>query len=151
MLFLGTYTNRLDKKGRVSVPAGFGAALAGKPFQGIVVYASLTSGCVEACGMERIAKMNDFIETLPPFSEERDALATVVFGESQQLAFDSEGRVIVPAALLDFAGVKAEAVFVGKGEIFEIWSPEAHAERIVQARTLVKDKRLRTLTRGGKP
>ncbi len=141
MLFLATHINRLDKKGRISVPASFRAALAGQPFQGIVAYPSLGNPCIEACSMDRIMKMNEFIESLPPFSEERDALATVIFGESVQLAFDSEGRVSVPAQLLAFAGIDSEAVFIGKGEIFEIWQPgkfEAHAK---QARTLVKEKR----------
>jgi MraZ protein len=141
MLFLATHVNRLDKKGRISVPASFRAALAGQPFQGIVAYPSLAHTCIEACGMERIGKMNTFIESLPPFSEERDALATVIFGESVQLAFDTEGRVSVPHSLLAFAGIDAEAVFIGKGEIFEIWQPKAFEAHTKQARALVKEKR----------
>lgn len=142
MLFLATHTNRLDKKGRISVPAVFRAALAAQAhhaqFQGIVAYASLANPCIEACGMERIGKMNAFIETLPPLSPERDALATVVFGESVQLAFDTEGRVMLPGHLLASAGIGAEAVFIGKGETFEIWEPAAFAAYAKKARELAR-------------
>lgn len=148
MLFLATHTNKLDKKGRISVPAAFRAALAAQPgfhqgFQGVVAYASLANPCIEACGMERIGKMNIFIESLPPMSEERDALATLVFGESVQLAFDGEGRVSVPAHLLEAAGITADAVFIGKGEIFEIWEPKAYAAYVARARTLARESFLK--------
>lgn len=143
MLFLSTFTNRIDKKGRVSVPASFRAALAGEGFPGIVAYTSLSHTCIEASGMARITKLNAYMETLPPFSDERDALAAVVFGESVQLPFDPEGRVSLPEQLVHAAGISAEAVFVGKGETFEIWSPKAHADYVQRARKLVKDVRTR--------
>jgi MraZ protein len=141
MHFLATYHNRIDKKGRISVPAPFRAVLGAQAFQGIVAYASLGNACIEACGMDRIAKMNAFIETLPPLSEERDALATVVFGESVQLGFDTEGRVMMPAHLLQFAGIDGEAVFVGKGEIFEIWEPKTYESYAKKAREMVLARR----------
>lgn len=152
MLFLSTYNNRIDKKGRLSVPAAFRAALAGQEYPGIVAYASLLHPCVEACGMGRFMKLNERIEQLDPFSEERDAFATTIFGESVQIAFDSEGRVMLPEGLLATAHLKDEAVFVGKGEIFEIWEPKAFAEHAKNARKIAHDKRyqLRGTPPGGK-
>lgn len=149
MLFLATHHNKLDKKGRISVPAPFRAALGGQSFQGIVAYQSLSNPCIEACGFERIGKLNAFIESLPEFSEERDALATVVFGESVQLGFDPEGRVMMPSHLLAAAGIASEAVFIGKGEIFEIWEPAAYADYAKHSRALVKERRaaMHTLAR----
>lgn len=141
MLFIASHTNRLDKKGRISVPAPFRAALAAQSATGIVAYQSMGNPCIEACGLERIHKMNAYIETLPPLSEERDALATVVFGESVQLPFDTEGRVMLPEHLLVAARISAEAMFVGKGEIFEIWEPKAYAAHAARARELVREKR----------
>lgn len=141
MLFLSTFTNRIDKKGRISVPAPFRAALAAQEFQGIVAYASLINPCVEACGMNRIEKLSRQIETLDPFSEERDALAATIFGESMQLAFDSEGRVTLPPVLLTSARIKEEAVFVGKGDTFELWEPKLFADYAQRARKTAYDKR----------
>jgi len=141
MLFLSTYQNRIDKKGRVSVPAPFRAALSKQEFAGIVAYGSLLHSCIEGCGIDRIAKINERIEMLDPFSEERDAFATTIFGESVQLAFDGEGRIMLPEQLISTASLKDDAVFVGKGEIFEIWEPAAFGEHVKRARELARDKR----------
>jgi MraZ protein len=141
MLFLSTYQNRIDKKGRISVPAPFRAALTGQEFPGIVAYGSLLNSCIEACGMDRILKLNAHIETLDPFSEERDAFATTLFGESVQLSFDSEGRISLPEPLIAAAGLIEQAVFVGKGEVFQIWEPAAFVEHAKKAREMAKDKR----------
>jgi MraZ protein len=149
MLFLSTYHNRLDKKGRISVPAPFRAVLTAQQFHGIVAYASPQYACIEACGMTRVLKINERIEQMDPYSEERDAFATVIFGESVQLAFDTEGRVMLPEKLINFAGLTEQVTIVGKGEIFEVWEPkrfDAHAE---QARKIAQDKR--HLRNGGKP
>src|SRR5687768_12823833 len=100
-LFLSTYTNKVDKKGRVSVPASFRVVLASQNFPGIVAYDSFINPCVEACGMDRIEKLHSQIETLDPFSEEHDAFAATILGGSQQLAFDGEGRVMLPKAMMD--------------------------------------------------
>lgn len=145
MLFLSTFQNRIDKKGRVSVPASFRSVLAvkerGDDFQGVVAYQSPLNPCVEACGMSRIVKMNERIESFDPYSQERDAFVTTLFGESVQLSFDGEGRVMLPEQLIEAANLKELATFVGKGDVFEIWEPVAFAEYAKRARALVQEKR----------
>jgi MraZ protein len=141
-LFLSTFTNKLDKKGRVSVPASFRAALAGNEFSGIIAYPSFINPCIEACGFDRITKLHQRIEALDPFSEERDVFATTILGGSVQIAFDGEGRVMLPEELLQEANITENALFVGKGETFEIWEPKAFAEYAARARTLAREKRL---------
>src|SRR5579871_2750413 len=117
MLFLSTFQNKIDKKGRISVPAPFRTILArDEEFSGIVAYGSFINRCVEACGIDRIRKLSGRIELLDPFSEERDAFATTILGGSQQLAFDGEGRVMLPEPLLELADLSDMAMFVGKGE-----------------------------------
>lgn len=138
MLFLSSYTNKIDRKLRVSVPAPFRAVLARQEFQGIIAYASLRHPCVEACGMDRFLKLNQQVEAMDPFSPERDAYAAMVFGESVQMAFDGEGRIMLPEALMKAAGLAEQAAFVGKGETFEIWEPRAYADYARRARTLVQ-------------
>lgn len=141
VLFLSTFTNKVDKKGRVSVPASFRAVLSKQDFAGIVVYGSFVNDCIEGCGMSRIEKLSDSIDMLDPFSEERDAFATTILGGSIQLPFDSEGRVLLPESLLTLADIKDRAVFVGKGQTFEIWEPEAYSKYEERARTLAKRER----------
>lgn len=141
-LFLSTFEKQIDKKGRVSVPAPFRAALSGQHFNGIIAYASFIHPCIEACGMDRIETLHEQIESLDPFSEERDAFATAILGGSVQLGFDGEGRVILPPALIEEARIAGKCVFVGKGKTFEIWEPGAFAEYESASRSLAREKRL---------
>ncbi len=140
-LFLSTFQNKIDKKGRVSVPAPFRQVLGGQVFGGIIAYGSFINPCVEACGMDRIEKISRRIEELDPFSEERDAFATAILGGSMQLAFDGEGRVMLPELLLVQASLTENALFIGKGETFEIWEPKAFAEHSAKARALALQNR----------
>jgi len=141
MLFLSTYHNRLDKKGRVSIPAPFRLVLAGQQSEGIVAYASPINPCIEACGMQRLMKSNQRIERFDPYSAERDAFSAMLFGDSVQMGFDTEGRVMLPPQLVAFAKLKEQVTIVGKGEIFELWEPKAFADYIERARKTVREKR----------
>jgi len=148
-LFLSTFEKQIDKKGRVSVPPTFRAVLAAQPFSGIIVYPSFVHACIEACGMDRLERLYARINDLDPFSEERDAFATAILGGAIQLPFDSEGRVVLPEALLEKCGIKDAGVFIGKGETFEIWSKESFAAHESAARDLAKKQRLALKSVGG--
>ncbi len=115
-LFLSTFINKIDNKGRVSVPAQFRLSLANQDFSGIVVYESFINDCIEGCDISRIKKLSDSIDNLDPFSEERDAFATTILGSAMQLAMDSDGRVIIPENLLKKTAIKDKALFVLSGD-----------------------------------
>lgn len=140
-LFLSTFTNKIDAKGRVSVPVQFRASLVNENFSGMVVYESFVNDCIEGCDLDRIKKLSESIDNLDPFSEERDAFATAVLGGSTQLAIDGDGRVILPESLLKKAKIKGNAVFVGKGSTFEIWEPKKFEEYMAKAKKDAKAKR----------
>ncbi len=139
-LFLSTFTNKIDSKGRVSVPAQFRSSLVNKEFSGVVVYESFVNDCIEGCDIERIKQISESIDSLDPFSEDRDALATALLGGSVQLSIDAEGRVFIPEGLLKKAKIKDSAVFVGKGATFEIWQPEKFEEYMAKSRKDAKGK-----------
>ena len=141
-LFLSTFEKQIDKKGRVSVPPQFRAVLTRENFNGMIAYSSFIHPCIEACGMERLEKLNARIEALDPFSEERDAFATAILGGSVQLGFDGEGRVVIPEALLAKAEITSTGIFVGKGATFEIWSPAQFAKQETAMRELALKRRL---------
>lgn len=122
----------------MSVPALFRTALSGQTFAGIVAYGSFMSNCIEACGMDRIERLSASIDSLDPFSDERDAFATTILGGSMQLAFDSEGRVTLSEELMALANLREQAAFVGKGATFEIWEPVAFQVYAAKARELAK-------------
>lgn len=147
-LFLSTYTKKIDKKGRVLVPGAFRTVLSAEGSGGVVVYASFVNPCIEACSIGRIEALAQRIEALDPFSEEHDAFASTILGGSQELAFDGEGRIMLPESLLKSSFIAEEVVFVGKGSTFEIWEPARHAAHAEAARQRALEKRL--MLRSGK-
>ena len=75
-------------------------------------------------------------------TEESDDLGTLLFADSHQLAYDGDGRVILPAELTDYAGITDKAAFVGFGRNFQIWEPAALARFKADVRERAKAKRL---------
>ena len=141
-IFLSKYINNLDKKGRVSIPASYRLALSSQSFNGIIAYPSFRNKCIEGCSLKRFEELSQIIQTLDPYSEERDAFETIILGEAIQLSFDSEGRVILPKSLIDHAGISDQACFVGKGLVFEIWQPQNFEMYLSSARQIAQDNRL---------
>lgn len=149
-LFLSTYINRIDRKGRVSVPAGFRAALSGQPFEGVVLIRSHNHPAMEGFSFSMMSELGERIDEFDIFSSEQDDLATAVFGEAVPLPFDGDGRVVLPVGLLEHAALEDRAAFIGLGHKFQIWAPEALERRRSQARDNVRDKGL-TLPKGRPP
>ena len=149
-IFIGTHENKVDQKGRVSVPAAFRAALAALPFQGIVVFPSHRADAVEGCGMDFMEQLNARVQDIALFSETHDDLATTIFAESQQLAFDSTGRIQLPEGLRAHAGIRDKAAFVGMGTLFQIWEPGRLAAHKAAARQRAREQRL-TIPAPGHP
>ena len=123
-MFLSSYENKIDKKGRVSVPASFRSFLTTQGYNGFVSYPSFSNPALECCTQERIEKLSNSIDTLNPFEEKRDYFATSVLSESENLQFDTEGRVSIPEKLLNHAKIKSGVLFVGLGKTFQIWEPK---------------------------
>lgn len=141
-LFLSTYTNKVDKKGRVSVPAPFRAALAGQVNQGVVLFCSNQHACLEGFDWAKMDEIGDRMDHYDLFSDDQDDLATTIFGESVQLFFDGDGRVTLPQDLIDAAQIHDSATFVGLGRKFQIWNADMFDRRKAQARSAVQDRKL---------
>ena len=77
-LFLSTFENKVDSKGRVSVPSQFRGMMCGKDFSGVVIYESSNHKCIEGCTMERMQKLSEVIDDLDPSSREKDAFAAII-------------------------------------------------------------------------
>ena len=130
-VFLSTFANKVDRKGRVSVPAPFRAVLDRQASTGIILYPSFKHPCVEGSGDERIQEIVDSIDALDAFSDEAENLQTIL-ADAKQLTIDSDGRIVMPPELLSYANLSDTATFVGLGKGFQIWEPsafEAHRDR----------------------
>lgn len=146
-LFIDTFMNKVDRKGRVSVPAPFRTALAGQAFHGIVALPSFKFPAVQCAGMDWMAELNTKLANVDLFSDEHDDLALTLFSDAKQLAFDGEGRIMLPEVLARHAGITEQAAFVGRGQHFEIWEPGALGRYKAEARQRALEKG-RTLRAG---
>ena len=136
-LFLNTFVNKVDKKGRVSVPATFRAALSEQAlhaFSGVIAFRSFTAACIEGGGMDWMERLSASADEMDPFSAEQNDLTSLIFADARQLSFDTEGRIVLPEDLIAFAGLNETCAFVGKGKTFQIWEPQAFSVAQDEAR-----------------
>jgi len=140
-LFLSTFTNKVDRKGRVSVPAPFRAAMTGQGWAGVIVFPSFVNACIEGCDLAYMERLSDSIEEFAPFAEERDAFTTSILAASHQLGFDAEGRITLPERLIAHAGIDGQVTFVGRGRTFQMWEPEAFARFDAEQREIALKQR----------
>ena len=136
-LFLSTFANKMDKKGRVSVPASFRAALSTQAFQGVVLFRATNHACLEGFDFASMAELSERLDHFDLFSTEQDDLATTIFAEAVQCPFDGEGRISIPEALLSHAGIRDSVTFVGLGRKFQIWDTASFESRRQDARAKV--------------
>ena len=122
-MFLSSFENKLDKKGRVSVPSTFRSHLNSMGYNGFIAYPSFNHSALEACSQDRIEKLSKTIDSLNPFDEKRDYFATSILSESVNVQFDTEGRISLSDKLLNHAKIKNRILFVGLGYTFQIWEP----------------------------
>jgi MraZ protein len=142
VLFLSTIVNKLDKKGRVSVPASFRSALEEEAFAGVVLFRSLHLPTLEGLGSGRLQQLSESLDGHDIFAQSSHDLADSVFADAQMLGFDSEGRIAIPPAFLAYARINEQVAFVGRGATFQIWDYEAFKEHQEKARQRLRDNPL---------
>ncbi len=147
--FVSSFTNRIDAKGRVSVPASFRTVLAKDGFEGIYCYPSLDAPALDAGGQRLVNKIERLVGDLAPYSDAYDHLATALYGTSDVLTLDQDGRTILPERLREHAGITSHVTFVGLGEKFQMWEPQRFEAHLAEARQKVRD--LRKLLGAGRP
>ncbi|WP_310619079.1 division/cell wall cluster transcriptional repressor MraZ [Flexibacterium corallicola] len=133
--FVSHYTNRVDAKGRVSIPAPFRAALAKDGFEGLYCFPSPFQEAVDAGGHGLVGEIQKKLDGFSTLSLEYDALSTALFGASETLKVDRDGRVVLSDMVRAHTGIDQEVTFVGQGFKFQIWAPEkfkAHREEAMK-------------------
>ena len=147
-LFLDTTLNKVDAKGRVSIPADFRALLEQKDTQ-LTAYRSFSAPCIECRTSEMMEKLAQDIESsYDPFSRESNDLTDLIFADAKEFPFDSTGRIVLTEKLMKHAGITDKALFVGKGKTFQIWNPETYEAEAEKRRERALSERF-SLKRGG--
>lgn len=142
-VFLSSYLNGVDKKGRVSVPASFRHEMVAHARQQVVVYAALDAGkdggYLYGWAYDDFLKLAEKIQQLPALSPVRQRLARFILAAARPLNFDDAGRVILPENLMKVAGIGEEALFAGEGEYFTIWNPKRFDSQMASDGGLLAD------------
>jgi MraZ protein len=142
--FLGSHQNKLDAKGRVSVPAQFRTALRqpgdsnGTGVQ-VVLRPSHFHPCIEAWPPDEFETLATPLAHYSRLSAEHQDLAASIYADAYPVEADKEGRILIPAQLAEHAGLSEAVVFMGMGATFEIWEPVAAARRRAEARIRARD------------
>lgn len=140
--FVSTFVNKIDSKGRVSIPAPFRAVLERDGYAGgIYCYPSLDAPALDAGGERLAKKIDGLLADLPDYSDERDELSVALYGDVQVLSIDGDGRIVLPEGLRAHAGLTSHVAFVGLGEKFQMWEPGHFEERRNRARAKVRESR----------
>ena len=143
--FLGTHLNRIDAKGRVSIPAPFRAALRALSVEGmppLVLRQSHVHACVEGWPARVFEALSPPMEQLDILGEIHEDLAQVLYSDAYPVESDKEGRIVLPETLVRHAGLSDTIVFMGLGRTFQIWEPAAAERRQAEARERARARRL---------
>jgi MraZ protein len=140
--FLSHYVNRVDAKGRVSIPAAFRSVLAKDGFDGLYIHPGLDMEALDCGGNALLREIDGLLAMFSPFSAEHGAYSTALLSTSEILKIDPEGRISLSETLKAYAGITTEVTFVGKGHKFQIWEPSRFRTHLDEARD-----QLRTLQR----
>ena len=141
--FLGTHQNRLDAKGRVSVPAPFRTHLRNGSETGVatlILRPSHKHPCIEAWPASAFEALAAPVDRLDTFSDEQDDLVTSLYADACPVETDKEGRIVLTDALKAHAGLLDAVVFMGMGRIFTIWEPAAAEQRRAEARDRARNR-----------
>jgi MraZ protein len=136
--FVSHYMLRLDAKGRVSVPASFRTVLRRDGFNGLYCYPALDRPALDAGGNALLAENEALIADLSPSAQERDRFSLSLYGTSETLKIDREGRVTLTETLKAHAGITDAVTFVGLGHKFQIWEPGRFRAELAEATEKVR-------------
>lgn len=149
--FLGSHTNRIDAKGRVAVPADFRRALETGPGRGFYCLKGLYLPRLECGGGDFISSYMAEIGDLKRFSDDRELFEEHILGSVRPLAFDSEGRVVIPEDYRQHANLTERVLFQGRGATFVIFDADSAEKRIAETREAAREAlRMRSMNGGGR-
>lgn len=141
--FLGTHQNRLDAKGRVSVPAAFRTALRGSDgVAALVLRRSHKHPCIEAWPRSVFDALDAPVERMDLFSDDQEDFATSLYSDAYPVEADKEGRIVLPEDLKLHAALTDAVTFMGMGRTFQIWEPAAADRRRAVARERTRSRNI---------
>lgn len=132
--FVSNTINRVDKKGRVSIPAGFRAVLGSQTKLHTIL--SVEHPVAEAGGVSFMEMNLQRLSQMDPFSEEYEMWSFCLEGDADELKIDTEGRIILTDNIKEHVGLDDQVAFVGRGNFFQLWEPK----RFIEYREIARER-----------
>jgi MraZ protein len=137
--FLSSAVNRIDAKGRVSVPAHFRAVLQKRGYADLYALRALDVAALDVGGMDLLERYEQRIALEDPFLQTADDMSFFCHGDGSFLKIDQDGRITVNDFIREHTGITSDIAFVGRGHFFQIWEPQKfEAYRAEARRRLLK-------------
>jgi MraZ protein len=144
--FLSSAVNRIDAKGRVSVPAHFRSVVQSRGYSELYAIRQLDVPALDVGGLDLLDRYEERIALEDPFLQTADDMSFFVHGDGSFLKLDQDGRITVNDFIREHTGISSEVAFVGRGNFFQIWEPEQLRAYGAEVRA-----RLSRLRQGTKP
>jgi len=147
--FLSSAVNRIDAKGRVSVPSHFRAIVQKRGYQDLYALRALDVAALDVGGPDLLDRYEQRIALEDPFLQTADDMSFFCHGDGAFLKLDQDGRITVTDFIRDHTGISQEVAFVGRGHFFQIWEPEQLASHAAQVRSRLLELRRSSVARAG--
>jgi MraZ protein len=132
--FLSSAVNRIDVKGRVSVPAHFRSVLQKRGYSELYALRALDVSALDVGGMDLLDRYEQRIAAEDPFLQTADDMSFFCHGDGAFLKLDQDGRITVNEFIREHTGITTEVAFVGRGHFFQIWEPQRFGAYRAEAR-----------------
>ena len=121
--FLSNAVNRIDAKGRVSVPAHFRTVVQQRGYSELYAIRQLDVPALDVGGLDLLDRYEERMKLEDPFLQTADDMSFFVHGDGAFLKLDQDGRITVTDFIREHTGISSEVAFVGRGNFFQIWEP----------------------------
>ena len=121
--FLSNAVNRIDAKGRVSVPAHFRTVVQSRGYSELYAIRQLDVPALDVGGLDLLDRYEERIALEDPFLQTADDMSFFVHGDGAFLKLDQDGRITVTDFIREHTGISSEVAFVGRGNFFQMWEP----------------------------
>ncbi len=139
-MFIGEFSNSVDAKGRVNIPASFRDTLRSHfGDEHIIVTRDARVACLRVYPFKEWQKLLAKLSGMPGNDRIIQAFTRVVVGAAQDCTPDKQGRILIPQSLRDFSALASGAVFLGANNTFEIWDKAAWDDHLKDSLALLGD------------
>ncbi|MCY6379901.1 division/cell wall cluster transcriptional repressor MraZ [Hoeflea prorocentri] len=131
--FLSNATNKIDAKGRVSVPAPFRNVLTRLDIQELYAIQDFVYPAITVGGPDLLDRYERQIDGGDPFSVDSNDMSLLIHGGGVFMKLDGEGRLMVSDFIRDYTGITDQVTFVGRNDHFQLWDPVCYEEKRQEA------------------